>query len=177
MTCIVGIQENGKVYIGGDSAGVAGWDLSVWSDEKVFRNGEFLFGFTHSFRMGQLLRFAFSAPSRAENMEDYKYLVTNFTDAIRNCLKSGGFATTKDGAEVGGKFLFGYRGKLYCMQADYQVAKTVDGYAAAGCGDSIALGSMFSTAGKAPRERVEIALNAAERLSAGVRGPFTVMEI
>lgn len=177
MTCIVGITEDGKVYIGGDSAGVGGLDLTVRSDEKVFRNGEFLFGFTSSFRMGQLLRFSFSPPSRAEGMDDYKYLVTTFIDEVRSTLKSGGFATSKDGGEAGGTFLLGYRGKLYVVHSDYQVGLAADGWDACGCGEQIANGSMFSTIGKPPRERIETALKAAERFSAGVRGPFTTLEI
>jgi ATP-dependent protease HslVU (ClpYQ) peptidase subunit len=177
MTCIVGIAENGKVYIGGDSAGVAGLDLTVRSDEKVFRNDEFLFGFTSSFRMGQLLRFSFYPPSRAEKMGDYKYLVTTFIDAVRSCLKTGGYATTKDGGEHGGTFLLGYRGKLYVVDSDYQVGSAADGFASVGCGDQVAHGSLFSTIGKSPRDRIETALNAAERFSAGVRGPFTILDV
>ena len=41
MTCIVGLVHGGKVYMGGDSAGVGGYCLTVRADEKVFRNGEF----------------------------------------------------------------------------------------------------------------------------------------
>lgn len=55
MTCIVGLVENNKVYIGGDSAGVAGLSLMKRADEKVFKKDEFIFGFTSSFRMGQLI--------------------------------------------------------------------------------------------------------------------------
>ncbi len=39
MTCIVGLVDNGKVYIGGDSAGCAGYDVRIREDQKVFRNG------------------------------------------------------------------------------------------------------------------------------------------
>jgi hypothetical protein len=55
MTCIVGIVENGKVYMGGDAAGVNGYSVRVRKDPKLFKVGEFLFGYTSSFRMGQLL--------------------------------------------------------------------------------------------------------------------------
>ena len=50
------------MYIGGDRAGVAGLSLTVRADEKVFQNGEFLMGFTTSFRMGQLLRYSLKPP-------------------------------------------------------------------------------------------------------------------
>ena len=51
MTCIVGLVENGVVYIGGDSSGVGGWNLMLRKDRKVFRVGEALLGFTSSFRL------------------------------------------------------------------------------------------------------------------------------
>ena len=50
MTCIVGVAHKGAVYIGGDSAAVAGWALTCRADHKVFKNGDFVMGFTTSFR-------------------------------------------------------------------------------------------------------------------------------
>jgi len=43
MTCIVGIKTRKKVFIGGDSAGVAGSSICNRLDKKVFSNGEFIF--------------------------------------------------------------------------------------------------------------------------------------
>jgi len=62
MTCIVGIQHDGRVYIGGDSAGVAGYSITSRADAKVFTVGPYVMGFTSSFRMGQLLRYGLKAP-------------------------------------------------------------------------------------------------------------------
>lgn len=39
MTCIVGVVEGHTVWMGGDSAGVGGYALTVRADQKVFRNG------------------------------------------------------------------------------------------------------------------------------------------
>ena len=39
MTCIVGLIDEGKVYIGGDSAGAADDLITVRADEKVFVRG------------------------------------------------------------------------------------------------------------------------------------------
>jgi hypothetical protein len=43
----------------------------------------------------------------------------------------------------------------------------------------VAVGALFATAGlsMAPRERVTLALRAAERFNAGVRGPFGCLEL
>src|SRR5271166_2425691 len=106
MTAIVGLVDNGDVYIGGDSAGVAGLSLSIRSDEKVFGNGPFLCGFTSSFRMGQLLRYKFSPPAQTVHQNDMEYMVTSFIDACRQCFSANGYGDEK--ATVGGTFLVGY---------------------------------------------------------------------
>lgn len=175
MTCIVGLMDNGKVYMGGDSAGVSGLDLTIRADEKVFRNGDFLMGFTSSFRMGQLLRYKFKPPVQPDDMDDYEYMVTLFVDEIRQCLKEGGYARNNNGEESGGTFLVGYKGQLYIIDSDFQVGKPLDNFAACGCGDLIALGSLYSTQDLKPELRVQMALEASERFSAGVRAPFKIM--
>src|SRR5690606_9234922 len=94
MTCIAGLRTNdGRVYIGGDSAGVAGLSLQVRADQKVFVNGGFLFGFTSSFRMGQVLRHSFTPPNRHPDKDVMAFMVTEFVDAVRNAFKSAGVAT------------------------------------------------------------------------------------
>lgn len=174
MTCIVGLVDNKRVYIGGDSAGVGDYDLTVRADAKVFHNGPFLFGFTSSFRMGQLLRYAFKPPKHDSDLSDYEYLVTTFVDALRECLKAGGWARKENEQEGAGTFLLGYRGHLYRIEGDYQVGEGADSYGACGCGQSVALGAMYASEGQEPKRRIKTALAAAERFSAGVRGPFVV---
>lgn len=177
MTCIAGLVHDGAVYIGGDSAGVSGWSLTVRADAKVFKNGDFLFGFTSSFRMGDLLRFALSPPRRHPDSDVRRFMVVDFVDAVRSCLKNGGYATTKDGGEAGGNFLVGYAGRLFEICSDYQVGEPAGGYAAVGCGEDIARGALFSNAHLLPQERITQALKAAEAHSAGVRGPFHIESI
>lgn len=177
MTCIAGLVDGGTVWIGGDSAGVGGWDLTVRADQKVFRNGPMVFGFTSSFRMGQLLRHALKVPDRHPRVDLDEFMVTTFIDAVRECLKTGGYAAKKDEQESAGAFMVGYGGRLFSVDSDYQVGAPADGFAACGCGSQIANGAMFATPGMPGRERVELALRAAERLSAGVRGPFHVLSL
>jgi hypothetical protein len=174
MTAIAGFCHDGKVWIGGDSAGVAGSDLTVRSDPKVFRNAEFLFGFTSSFRMGQLLRYSLAPPKPVTGQDVYEFMVITFVNAVRECLKAGGYATKDKEAESGGCFLVGYQGRLFSIESDYQVGESQDGYAAAGCGDQIICGALFATQGMEPMQRMNLALAAAERHSSGVRGPFLI---
>jgi ATP-dependent protease HslVU (ClpYQ) peptidase subunit len=172
MTAIVGLAHNSRVYVGGDSAGVDGFSLVVRADTKVFHNGPYLFGFTTSFRMGQLIRHALVPPEPDGSLD--KFMSTTFIDAVRSCLKEGGWARKESDREEGGTFLVGILGRLFVVYDDYQVGQAAAGYAAVGCGAELALGALFATEGTdmKPRRRVTLALQAAERFSAGVRGPF-----
>ena len=183
MTCIVGVEGADTVFVGGDSAGVTDDDLLVVrADEKVFSllGGELVLGFTDSFRMGQLLRYSLRLPKRETRDAAYRsdpdrFMSTAFVDAVRACLKRGGFARKEDEAETGGTFLVGWRGRLYEVDDDYQVGRSVSGYTAVGGGAEIAFGALHATAGVDPPERVERALQAASAHSATVRPPFVVL--
>lgn len=174
MTCIVGLVEKGKVYIGGDSAGVSGYALQIRADRKVFRNGDFIMGFTSSFRMGQLLAHSLKPPRRHATDDVYAYMVTDFVNAVRECLKAGGYAEKHNEAERAGTFLVGYAGRLFSVHGDYQVGETVHGFDACGCGEQIALGALAVSHNQKPERRIRDALNAAEQFSAGVRAPFHI---
>jgi ATP-dependent protease HslVU (ClpYQ) peptidase subunit len=175
VTCIVAVVEGDSIWMGGDSAGSAGNWLTIRADQKVFRNGEFIMGFCGSYRMGQLLRYAFVPPKQPRRADVHRYMVTTFVDEVRDTLKKGGFARKKDDVEeIDGAFLVGYRGRLFEIECDYQVGEAVDGFAATGSGASIAQGALCVTQGMDPRKRLRVALDAAERYSTGVRRPFYV---
>lgn len=176
MTCIVGLVHERKVYIGGDSAGVAGLNLQIRADCKVFTTGKFAFGFCGSFRMGQLLRYSFTPPPRHQDTDLYKYMVTEFINQVRKTLKDGGYAEKHDDSEKGGYFLVGHAGRLFYVESDYQVGEAATPYNATGCGSPFAMGSLFSSKG-APKKRIEEALAAAQANSAGVRGPFHIESV
>ena len=174
MTCIVGVVNSGRVFIGGDSAGVdSRYHLVVRTDRKVFRNGEFVMGFTTSFRMGQLLAYNFNPPKPRVGVDVMAYMVTDFMDAARVRMKEGGFKHIKDEVEEGGTFLVKYSGRLFHISDDFQVDESVHGFDACGCGDLLALGSLYSTRSwPDPNARLKEALETAQAFSAGVRGPF-----
>ena len=175
MTCIAGLVHDGITYLAGDSAGCSGWNLTVRADPKVFVNGSYVMGFTTSFRMGQLLRYAFTPPEPDYVNDLHRFMCTAFTDSLRQCLKDGGWAEKDKEREGGGTFLVGTHGRLFFVNDDYQVGEPADPYAAVGCGSSYALGALHATEGgkMTPQKRLDAALAAAERFSAGVRGPFT----
>ena len=179
-TCIVGLECNGKVFIGGDSAGVnESLDKMVRVDEKVFIAGDMIFGFTDSYRMGQLLRYVFIPPSQSVGQTDFEYLCGPWTDALIECLKNKGYATIENNNIHGGNFLLGYHSKLYQVQEDFQIGKRVESYDACGCAFNYAIGAMalledYLDTDMTPEEKITKALEIAERFSAGVSGPFVI---
>src|ERR1035437_10258119 len=144
MTVIAALIHEGKVYMGGDSAAIDGSDcVYIRKDPKVFTNGPFLIGFTHSFRMGQLLMDAsFLDPG---NMDLFKYMRTQFVDAVRSRLQTGGYAKVESNREEMGEFMVGVRGRIFDIESDYNVGESEDPYYAIGQGSQEALGSLYST--------------------------------
>jgi ATP-dependent protease HslVU (ClpYQ) peptidase subunit len=177
MTCIVGLRDQGRVIIAGDSAGSAGYQRTIRNDRKVFRNGDYAMGFTTSFRMGQLLAFSLEPPKPPKRGDLLGFMATDFIDAVRDCLKTGGYAEKDNGVESGGTFLVGVRGHLFFIDSDYQVGIPADEYAAVGCGEDLALGALYVTrmSDLTPEERCLAALKAAERHSGGVAAPFHIV--
>ncbi len=182
MTCIAGIVNNGVVYIGGDSAGIAGDSLRHRKDEKVFllKNNldNMVFGFTTSFRMGQLLRYGFRIPNQPIDMDDMEYMCTLFIDAIRNRFKNGGWLEKRNEMECGGTFLMGYRGKLYYIGSDFQVGETSNSFDSVGSGREIAIGALhiLSTIDNfSAEEKIMKSLETAEQYNSAVSGPFKIV--
>jgi len=178
-TCIVGYVDNkGNMFMGGDSAGVGRHDIRIRSDVKVFQKENMLMGYTSSFRMGQLLRFKLEIPVHKDKVSDYEYMCTEFIDAVRKCLKDNGYSKIEDNQEEIGTFLVGYNSKIYKIVDDLQVAMTYDNYDSCGCGESYALGSIYTNSKKlSGKEIVRNALECAENFSAGVRRPFIILEL
>jgi len=178
MTCIVGFISNKEVYIGGDSAGVSGLNITPRKDSKVFKRGNFLIGYTSSFRMGQLLRFKLTVPTQPPEISDYEYMCTHFIDAVRKCLKNGGYSTVNDNKEEIGTFLVGYKTKLYMIEDDLQVAESYYNYESVGCGSQYAKGALniLDQVGISPEFIIEKALETAVKFNGGVRPPFIILK-
>lgn len=184
MTCVVGLEHGGKVYIGADSAGVAGSaaevaHLDLTSGGKVFRRGRMVFGFTSSFRMGDILRYSFRVPHQTCK-DDLRYLCTQFVDSLIDCFKKRGYARIEHNEVEGGTFLLGYRGKLYRVDRDFQVFKSLYPYDAVGSGHSYARGAMHAICDgwenrTSPADRIEGALRASQAFCADVREPFSIV--
>lgn len=179
MTCVAGLVQDGQVYIGGDQVASDPACMTNRRDEKVFRLGKMLIGYSSSYRLGQIVRYRLQLPEHPAGMSDMAYMVTMFVESLRSCQRDSGVLSKTNEVEVSeGNLLVAYNHALYEIQSDHQVAIPADGYAAIGSGYAVALGAFYATRGqKVPKKRLRTVLDAAEMHSLGVRGPFTILKL
>lgn len=139
MTCIVGIEFQGKVLLGGDIQGTGGNNKIVHTQSKVFNKNGVVFGYTTSYRFGQILEHGLKDPVVPEREEEiYRWLLTVLIPEIKTTLKDNGW-------ERGGNALIGVRGQLWELQDDFSVLRSVKGYTACGSGYEYAMGSLTNS--------------------------------
>ena len=181
MTCIVSFIDKitGVVYMVSDAcSGDASTYLVMPMNGKVFIKGQYIIGFTGSFRMGQLLQRACEFPEPPDDDEGlHGFMVTSFIEAVRNCFRKHGFLREVEKVDKSEPFLVGVRGHVFYVGFDFQVTESLMDYHAIGCGDQLALGAMHVSSHVEPIQRVMDALKAAAEFSAFVQGPFTVTKL
>lgn len=149
MTCIIGLEYEGKVYIGGDSCGSAGWEKGVISRQpKVFRVGALLVGYSGSMRQLNLLRHQVTIGLlglETTTQLPEEYIVTRFVPAARQCFIDNGMMGKADDVEnINGMMLVGMQGELYQIGSQLDVTHYKRGYCAIGSGGDYALGSLIT---------------------------------
>lgn len=178
MTCIVGLVDNGDIWIGGDSAGVnTALQLSILKQPKVFIKDSIIYGYTSSFYMGQLIQYSLCRPEGIDSFEPDVYLATKLIPEFKKLFELNHYAKVEHNIHTGGFFLVGFKSRLFKIQQDYSFNETHIPYMATGCGEDVSLGSMHATLLLPPRNRVYTALSAAQAHYAGVKEPFTIIKL
>lgn len=179
MTCIIGLLETNKVIIGADSAAVRSGEIFSRKNPKVFFNGGYLFGCTSSFRMMQILQYMFKPPIYDDSKEMFEFIVQDFIESLRTCLKTYGYQTNIDSqkGDGGGEFILGLKNRLFLIFSDFQVGENVCEYYAIGSGAEYALGSLYESQTQclSGYQRVENALKSSSFFSSSVCPPFTIL--
>ncbi|MGO7115593.1 hypothetical protein ACCS79_03675 [Rhizobium johnstonii] len=178
MTCIVALQQDGKVYVGGDAAATDAWSLTQMScsQAKLYEKAELLIGSAGSPRVAQIIRYATEFPRCHPDVDGYQFIVTSVVECIRNTLKAYGAVQIDQGVEsMESHLLIAFRDRFYEIDGRFAVLQSDKPYAAIGSGASLSYGSFHSSGGETdPRRRVLMSLEAAAAFNAGVRGPFTI---
>jgi hypothetical protein len=182
MTCIAGIIENTKIFIGAESAGTdSDANLTIRKAPKVFRVRDFLIGGAGSFRINQIVEHVFIPPPRPARMNIKRYMVSEFIPELRLTLLNQGALNTIKGTtqEYDGNFLVGYKEHLFLIYDDFDVEEIQEHYHACGCASAYALGALYASGriNAGPEERLEQAIQAAVKFSGACRGPIIIRSI
>lgn len=175
MTCIVGIihPDLRTITLGSDTLGSSAYSCESRLDSKIFTRGNMLFGGAGSFRMINILKYELELPEHQQTVSTDAYMNTVFIRAVRKLFKKHGFLRVSEGIETfDGIFMVGYRGCLYIIDSDFQLAIATTPYTSIGSGQDVAKGSLYSTDRFDERDRLRIALEASEQFVPSVRGPF-----
>jgi hypothetical protein len=122
MTCIVGIVgDDGTIYMGADSnVSVTSGFQNNSKDGKMFVKHGFIYGFSGSPRMLQIVKYDFIPPEHPREMNTVEYMCSLWIPTLRRCFERGGFLEISNNVEsADGTFLVGYKGKLFCMYSDF----------------------------------------------------------
>jgi ATP-dependent protease HslVU (ClpYQ) peptidase subunit len=140
MTCCVVYKEDNKIYLAGDKQGSNGNTKRRYKHPKVFKNGKFHFGYTTSFRLGQLLEHHWEAPEKRPSQTEDTYIFVSVLNSIKRLFKEDDF--DKDG-NCGGTFIMVYNNRMFVIYSDYQFVE-IDDFAAIGCGEDEAEAVLYT---------------------------------
>lgn len=176
MTCIVALKNGEGVFLAGDRRGSNGYTYTRWG-AKVFKVGKFAFGYTTSFRMGQLLQYHWNPPKLKEDQDIAQYLYVDVLNSIKKLFSDDRF--DQKGNE-GGTFIMAYSGMVFTIQEDYGMNEVLD-YASVGCGSDeaeavlYALDKIASPLGS--EERITLAIEAANARKVGVSKELDIIKV
>ena len=143
MTCIVAKIHEGKVHMIGDCMGSDGFQKHIFSKTpKVFGVGDFIIGYTTSFRMGQILQYSWEPPQRLQSDDnDDLYIYKHVVNSIKKCFEDNAYGFKDKSEFEAGNFLIGWHGRLFEMQNNMSLME-IDKFASVGCGCYHALAAM-----------------------------------
>ncbi len=168
MTAVVGIESDGKVWFGSDSAssGVSNSTICSVTNKKLFKRNGWLVGFAGNWKFETaFLNFKPLEPLGSDDDGNI------FMDSFHRYIKSNKYNLND------WQIIVGSKGRIWTSYNDYHLERSVNCYNAIGIADEICLGSLASTVGFDPKTRIKTALKAASIHSNAVRPPFKIMSV
>lgn len=174
MSCIVGLEHRGKVYMGADTSVLrSGMEARTTHAPKVIVRDGFIIGCAGSLRYAQTLIYLWEIPEQVEGESDKHYMLGTIVKSMEECLTENG-QTEDIRSDSGSVVLIGYKGKLYSYGCALGAICPIDERDAVGCGADFALGNLASSDELCPEARIMQALEAAGTFSGGVMPPYHV---
>lgn len=176
MTCIVGLEHAGKVWLAGAAAFSTDNEVWIQADPKVFRRGDVLIGVCGEARFESVMRYLVDVPRITRGVDLGRWVNVDLAAEIRKAcvndgrvIESGAFTLGECSAMVG------VQGSLFVIEHDLCGWRPSCGYCAIGSGAGPARTSLRETEDRKlqPKTRLRRALERAAAETTGVRPPFT----
>jgi ATP-dependent protease HslVU (ClpYQ) peptidase subunit len=179
MSCVVGLIEDGIVYLAGDSQATGGCHKVTCRDPKVFRLEAMVVGATGDPHVAQLVRYGLKLPAydQAHDDDPFAYLVTTFVPGLHRLVRDQGVPEPK-GDGVDWSLLIGLAGRLFAVDSGLAVEEAHARFNAIGCG-AVAATAAFHALRPfplTPRQRLTGALDSVAKVDVHVSGPFAFVE-
>jgi len=179
MTVVLADTQDETLIFAADSAASNGDEIYTIAMPKVFARGSYLFGYTGSYRIGQILRHYVELPEPPER-EAERFLVREAVPILRAAvLEQGAAGPGRDFLGEKTALLVGFRGRTWCIGTDLTVTPEA-AYGAIGSGRLRAYGAFHAlyAAGVGPaRRRLELVLEATAEHTANVRRPWQLVSL
>lgn len=182
MTLIVGIIDDGIVYMAGDSSLSDGRTIRPAADPKVFRFNELIIGTSGSCIIPDIIDTMDPQIFWAGKNINPRVAVFDFVLAVKAELEKRGLMFSHEGQAAMPDFsnmLIGYRGRLFTVQHDFSLVEYAQQYAVIGANEEIAIGVLISllehAEPKPPTEILTTTLEIVSRVSPNIIPPFHVI--
>jgi len=173
MTTIVAVCKNGNVIMGADSQVTDNSRPNRHSTmEKITKNNGWLIAGSGDSQPCDILQHIFIPPVPTIKERDnlYKFMITKFVPAIRECLDENGWKKEHEDKDAGFNMLFSFDGEVFDIGDDFSVLLNSDGIYGVGNGSQFAIGALY--AGASVEKSLEIASNNDIYTS----GPFQIVK-
>lgn len=158
MTTIIGFVKNNTVILGADSQVTNGTRANNHTKmEKITKNNGYLICGSGDSQPCDVLQHIFipPVPTANERKNLYKFMITKFVPAARECLEENGWKPDPNDKESGFNLLVAFDGELFDIGDDFSVILNDSGIYGVGSGSQFGIGAL--SAGATIEEALEIA--------------------
>ena len=140
MTCIVAIEtSDNNVILAGDYLGSDNFTKAVFTQSKIFNHSGMMFGYTSSFRFGQILECILDdntiyPPCNPDST--YEWLIRTFIPKLKSTLKTE--------ESPCGEAIIVINSQVWQLQGDFSVLRSTLGICSVGSGSYHATASVLS---------------------------------
>lgn len=141
MTCIMAVETcDDNVVLAGDYLGSNGFTKAIFSGSKIFKHSNMMFGYTSTFRFGQIIECVLDDNSLyppVDKADTYSWLVRNFVPKLKATLKEEDYTS-------GGNAILVINAQVWELQPDFSVLRAESGVNAVGSGEYHAISSLLT---------------------------------